>query len=88
LLAFKELGEPTNKTAAKKNIIIALDKVAEQLGNTRTVCKKYYVHPIIIVLYEKQSLGNYFKQTDIDKNKDSTNLAVEEKIMMKILEKA
>jgi DNA topoisomerase-1 len=85
LLAFKELGVPTTKTAVKKNIVAALDKVAQQLGNTRTVCKKYYVHPVIITLYEKKSLAKYFKQLDTDQNKRSAELAAEEKVMMKIL---
>jgi DNA topoisomerase-1 len=29
----------------------ALDAVAERLGNTRTVCRKYYVHPALINAY-------------------------------------
>ena len=29
----------------------ALDTVAERLGNTRAVCRKYYVHPALINAY-------------------------------------
>ena len=86
LLAFKEIGLAENDSAAKKNIVQALDKVAEHLGNTRTVCKKYYVHPLIISLYENRSLDKYFKQLDKIKILDGkADLSREEKLIMKIL---
>jgi DNA topoisomerase-1 len=34
------------------NINKAIDTVAERLGNTRTVCKNYYVHPALIEAYQ------------------------------------
>lgn len=86
-LAFKELGMAENETETKKKIMEALDKVAKHLGNTRTVCKKYYVHPQIINLYENKSIKKYLDELDkieIDDNK--TGLTREEKIIMKILE--
>ena len=86
LLAFKEIGLAENDSAAKKNIVQALDKVAEHLGNTRTVCKKYYVHPLILSLYENRSLDKYFKQLDKIKILDEkADLSREEKLIMKIL---
>ena len=86
LLAFKEIGLAENDTNTKKNIVQALDKVAEHLGNTRTVCKKYYVHPLIISLYENQSLDKYFKQLDkIEEDDGKADLTKEEKLIMKIL---
>ena len=86
-LAFKEIGFADTETAAKKNIVQALDKVAEHLGNTRTVCKKYYVHPLIISLYENKSLEKYFTELDaIEVNDGKADLTAEEKMIMKILE--
>ena len=29
----------------------AIDRVAEQLNNTRAVCRKYYVHPAVFDTY-------------------------------------
>lgn len=85
-LAFKEIGLAETETASKKNIIQALDKVAEHLGNTRTVCKKYYVHPLIISLYENKSLDKYFKQLDtIEVDDNKADLTADEKVIMKIL---
>ncbi len=86
-LAFKEMGFAETGTEAKKNIVAALDKVAAQLGNSRTICKKYYVHPLIISLYESKSLEKYFKQLDsIEKDDNKSDLTADEKIIMKILE--
>ncbi|MEJ7610135.1 MAG: DNA topoisomerase IB [Ferruginibacter sp.] len=86
-LAFKEMGFADTETDTKKNIVQALDKVAEQLGNTRTVCKKYYVHPLIISLYENKSLEKYFSGLDeIEINNGRADLTPEEKMIMKIME--
>lgn len=74
-------------TQSKKNIVEVLDRVAKQLGNTRTVCKKYYVHPLIIELYENRSLAKYSSQLEkLEANDGKTGLTAEEQIVMKILE--
>lgn len=86
-LAFKELGFFDTATEAKKKIVEALDKVSVQLGNTRTVCKKYYVHPVILSLYENKSLEKYLAQLDtIEADDNKSGLTAEEQIVMKILE--
>ncbi|MCY7420974.1 MAG: DNA topoisomerase IB [Chitinophagaceae bacterium] len=88
LLAFKELGFSETQTGIKKNIVAALDVVSQLLGNTRTVCKKYYIHPLILSLYESHSLDKYLKQLEklqLDDNK--SDLTAEEKLLMRILEK-
>ena len=86
-LALNELGMAETKTERKKIIVSAIDKVACLLGNTRTVCKNYYVHPIILQLYETQSLKKYLKQLDkIEKNDNKTNLTHEEKVLLTLLE--
>lgn len=87
-LALKELGGAETQTEKKKKVVEALDKVAERLGNTRAVCKKYYVHPLIISLYESDSLNDYYEQLDkIEQNDNRTDLTKEEKIILSILEK-
>ncbi len=88
LLAFKEIGFGDTETSTKKNIVAALDIVSGLLGNTRTVCKKYYVHPAIISLYESKSLEKYIKQLeDIEKDDGRSGLSAEENILMEILKK-
>ncbi len=85
-LAFREIGIAENITGRKRNIVAALDRVALQLGNTRTVCKKYYVHPAIIQLYETNSMEKYFRQLDaMEEDDGQAGLTAEEKVIMKIL---
>jgi DNA topoisomerase-1 len=87
LIAFKELGMSETITETKRKIVAALDMVAKQLGNTRTVCKKYYVHPAIITLYENRNLHNYLSELETMEQCDKSDLVCEEKLLMKILEK-
>ncbi|MEO8031795.1 MAG: DNA topoisomerase IB [Gemmatimonadota bacterium] len=47
----RELGPAPSERQAKLNIIKAVDVVAKKLGNTRAVCRKYYVHPVIFEAY-------------------------------------
>jgi DNA topoisomerase I len=46
-----ELGPAVNPTAAKRNIALAMRLVSSELGNTPTICRKSYVHPIVIARY-------------------------------------
>jgi len=80
--AFKELGYCETETETKKKIAQALDIVAKRLGNTRTVCKKYYIHPAIPDLYANKQLERFLQ---MEENTDE-NFSKEEKILMKILE--
>ena len=36
---------------ARKNVVAVIEQVAQQLGNTRAVCRKCYVHPAVIDAY-------------------------------------
>jgi DNA topoisomerase I len=86
LRAFKTIGLAESESDSKKKILSALDEVSKQLGNTRTVCKKYYVHPGVIKLYEEQNLHKYLKELDDIENPDNlTGLTSDERILMKIL---
>ncbi len=54
LVSLKALHDSENDK--KSNILLALDEVSAKLGNTRTVCRNYYVHPGIVTCYEKGKL--------------------------------
>lgn len=47
-----ELGRSDDDSVNKKNIVKAVKKVAEQLGNTPTVCRGSYIHPAVLKSYE------------------------------------
>jgi DNA topoisomerase I len=56
ILCFRSIG-PCGETAdTKKNVLQMLDSVSGKLGNSRNICKKYYVHPGIVRLYEENKL--------------------------------
>ncbi len=86
LLAFKEIGSHESIADGKKKMVEAMDIVSGHLGNTRTVCKKYYVHPIILSLYEEKTLKKYLNKLDkLEKNDNKSGLTSEEKVLMDIL---
>ena len=39
-----------------------LDAVAAHLGNTRAVCKKYYVHPAVFRAYESNRIQRFLQK--------------------------
>jgi DNA topoisomerase-1 len=50
-IMLRSIGPSASKREADRNIIAAVDEVAQRLGNTRAVCRKYYVHPAILDAY-------------------------------------
>ncbi|MEY2411379.1 MAG: topoisomerase [Verrucomicrobiota bacterium] len=51
-----ELKEPGRRS--KRNIVRAIEEVATHLGNTPTICRKCYIHPVILESYLDGSLGS------------------------------
>lgn len=84
-LALKSFGCCDTKAETKRRIVEALDTVSHHLGNTRAVCKKYYVHPLILSLYESKELEKYMNQLDKMENSLDSGLTPEEEIVLKIL---
>ena len=54
--ALRSMGPAKTKREAEKNIIAAVDVTAKRLGNTRSVCRKYYIHPVLIEAYLEGSV--------------------------------
>jgi DNA topoisomerase-1 len=86
LRSFSAMEDAVDANEKKKNIIKALDDVSRSLGNTRTVCRKYYVHPGIIEMYEQDKLNNYIKQLNkLEEDDNISGLTLEEKVLMRVL---
>ncbi len=85
LYAFKEAGEFSSLSECRKKIVSVLDEVALNLGNTRTVCKKYYVHPTVIKSYEEGRLFRYIDQLDEQEDIKAAELNKAEKALLEIL---
>jgi len=50
-LALQEFESFDSDAQAKKNVVRAIESVAEKLGNTPSVCRKCYVHPAVLDAY-------------------------------------
>ena len=49
--ALRRMGAATTVKQAKLNVVRAIDATAARLGNTRAVCRKYYIHPALLESY-------------------------------------
>lgn len=87
LMMFRLLkGAPAAEslTAYKKNVTEALQEVSKKLGNTVAVCRKYYVHPELVNLYQQEQLTKYFEEKST-RTESKVGLTCEEQTVMKIL---
>jgi DNA topoisomerase-1 len=49
--ALREFERFDSKAQAKKNLLRAIERVAERLGNTPAICRKSYIHPVVLESY-------------------------------------
>jgi len=49
--ALQEFAAFDSEAQAKRNVVQAIEHVAERLGNTPSVCRKCYVHPSVVGAY-------------------------------------
>lgn len=82
LSLFRNIGEFETKTDFNRKVIEVIDSVSSKLGNTRSVCKKYYVHPSVIASYESGSIAKYTEEC-IEK---SNGLEMDEELLLHLLE--
>lgn len=80
-----ELEPCSTEKEAKKNVNTVLDEVSHRLGNTRTVCRKHYVHPQILEAYECQDLNQYIVQRNRFRQTSPHGLDGVEKLLLKFL---
>lgn len=79
---FLNLEECTSATDCKRKVVEVIDSVAEILGNTRTVCKKYYIDPTVIATFENGNILKYKPGKNIRNNK----LNPDEEALVRLLE--
>lgn len=87
-LELAEIGKADDEKLLKKNICKAIKNVAEQLGNTPTVCRASYVHPTVIKSYESGMTIEEFKPKKQRKvNRIKAEYEPEEIALIKLFEK-
>ena len=72
------LGPGESKAEEKRKVVQAVKQVAKTLGNTTSICRKYYIHPEIINAYLDKTLFVAMKKASKKAQKSSYGLGVEE----------
>jgi DNA topoisomerase-1 len=61
-ISLQEMEAVDDESSARSNVVTAVERVAERLGNTPAVCRKCYIHPSIIDSYLDGTLADGLKQ--------------------------
>ena len=61
-VALAEIGPTNDERQRKHNLVVAVEQVAERLGNTPAVCRGSYIHPIVLERYEQGVTLKDFRQ--------------------------
>jgi DNA topoisomerase-1 len=86
-IALKELKPFENITEAKNNLKLAINAVAKILGNTATICRKCYVHPVVVSSYLEGTLvGSLMNQTKRTVSQGGKGLRLEELNVLRLLQ--
>lgn len=72
---------PASDRDANDQILAAIDVAAEQLRNTRTVCRQSYVHPAVLDAYREGSLADHWAHS-----RDGAHLTRPERALLRTLE--
>jgi DNA topoisomerase-1 len=74
-----------SESEAKKNVVEIVKSVAARLGNTPSVCRKCYIHPLVIEAY----LSGAFTKTIREQHSEESpaGLQWEETVLMKLMQR-
>src|SRR5918998_6145588 len=87
-LKLAELGAAEDEKLANKNILQAIDAVAERLGNTRDIARSSYVSPRVIAHYMEGSIiARQAEQLEEVIVAEQGDLTEEEKALLQLLQK-
>jgi DNA topoisomerase-1 len=75
-----------SQTQAKKNVVQAIKDVAARLGNTPSVCRKSYVHPVVLDTYFSGAMIKTVKQK-VEEEVAAQALREEEVALLQLLQK-
>jgi len=86
--ALEAMGPAGSEREAKSAIVRAIDGVAEQLNNTRAVCRKYYVHPAVLESYEAGTLHDRLRNGGRPNASGAAGLDEAERAVVRLLRHA
>ena len=83
-----ELGAPKEPRQSQKNVLAAVDAVAERLGNTRDIARSSYISPRVIEHYMEGSVIAYYgERMEEVIAAEQGDLTDEEKALLELLNK-
>jgi DNA topoisomerase-1 len=86
-LALREFEQFDSEAQARKNIVRAIEAVAERLGNTPTICRKCYVHPAVLESYLDGTIVEALRErTERELTEDLHSLSPEEGAVLALLQ--
>ena len=83
--ALQEFEQVDSQARRKRNVVRAVEAVAEKLGNTKAVCRKCYIHPQVIDSYLDGSLVDRLQQKAEEMLKTLHQLQPEEAAVLVLL---
>jgi DNA topoisomerase-1 len=81
-----ELGKGKSVTERKKNVATAVRLVASELGNTPTICRKSYVHPVVVMRYLRSGTTIALPQSVKSGSSNGLGHAPEEEALISFLD--
>lgn len=84
-VALREFESFDSQAQAKKNVLRAIESVAERLGNTKAVCRKCYIHPQVIQTYLTGDTLQTIRQQAEKELRDIRHLKPEEAAVVTLL---
>jgi len=81
-----EIGRPQDLQQAKRNLLQAIRRVSERLGNTPAVCRSSYIHPVVIKrYYDGITLEEFRRKVERSIKRVQPEYEVEEVALLKLL---
>ena len=73
LSALLEVGMCESEKEASKAVVDTVKRVAEDLGNRPAICRKYYIHPVVIETFVEGKLAEALEEVVEDSPDDGEN---------------
>jgi DNA topoisomerase-1 len=85
--ALRMVDPPDSDAQRQRQLGVAVEAVAGVLGNTKSVCRKCYIHPAIIDAYGDGSLLDALGRHDGEIIAEDTDLQADERAVLRLLQR-
>ena len=85
-LALREFESFDSRAQARKNLVRAIESVAAKLGNTPAICRKCYIHPVVMESYLDGTMRDSLQRRAEKGLEDIRSLDPEEAAVLALLQ--